>query len=65
MIQFRLKSKLTCRYFYGFHPFMRIAPVKEEEVYLKPRLVVYHEVITDRELDVVKRLATPRVKSIY
>lgn len=40
---------------------MKIAPVKEEEVFLEPRLVLYHDVITDNELDVVKKLATPRV----
>ena len=52
---------MTCRYFFGVHPFMKIAPVKEEEVFLEPRLVLYHDVITDNELDVVKKLATPRV----
>lgn len=52
---------MSCRYFYGVHPFMKIAPVKEEEVFLEPRLVLYHDVITDNELDVVKKLATPRV----
>merc|ERR1719400_2808384 len=56
------RSKMTCRYFYGVHPFMKIAPVKEEEVFLEPRLVLYHDVITDNELDVVKKLATPRFK---
>ena len=59
---FRDRSKMTCRYFYGVHPFMKIAPVKEEEVFLEPRLVLYHDVITDNELDVVKKLATPRVR---
>ena len=52
---------MSCRYFFGVHPFMKIAPVKEEEVFLEPRLVLYHDVITDNELEVVRKLATPRV----
>jgi hypothetical protein len=37
-------------------------PVKEEEVYLKPRIVVYHDFLSDPEVETVKRLATPRFK---
>jgi hypothetical protein len=40
---------------------MTIAPVREEEIFLEPRIVIYHKVISDHELSVVKRLATPRV----
>ena len=37
-------------------------PVKEEEVFLKPRIVVYHDFLSDPEVETVKRLATPRFK---
>jgi hypothetical protein len=37
-------------------------PVKEEEVVLKPRIVVYHDFLSDPEVETVKRLATPRFK---
>ena len=40
---------------------MTIAPVKEEEVYLKPRLVIFYDVISEQETKVVKDFASPRV----
>ena len=56
------RSKLTCRYYTGHHLYLLIGPVKEEEVYLQPRIVLYHDIITDREIDTIKHLATPRFK---
>jgi len=57
-----MKSKLVCRYTTGKHPFLILGPVKEEEVYLKPRIVLFHELITDSEIETIKKLATPRFK---
>lgn len=57
-----IKSKLMCRYTAGKHPFLLIGPVKEEEVYLKPRIVLYHNLISDTEISTIKELATPRFK---
>jgi prolyl 4-hydroxylase len=39
-----------------------LGPVKEEEVFLQPRIVLYHEFLSDSEVETVKRLATPRFK---
>ena len=56
------KSKLMCRYSTGRHPALTIGPVKEEEVYLNPRIVLYHGIVPDSEIETVKQLATPRFK---
>ena len=55
------RAQLSCSYQHGFHPFLRYAPYKEETVYLKPRIVIYHEVLTDGEIETIKAMATPRV----
>lgn len=41
---------------------MKIAPLKLEEANLKPYIVVYHDVISDAEIELVKRLAKPRFR---
>ena len=40
---------------------MKMAPIKEEEIYLKPRLVIFYDVISEDEIQVVKDFASPRV----
>ena len=54
------KSKMMCRYTTGRHPALLIGPVKEEVVSLEPRIVIFHDLITDAEIQTVKALATPR-----
>lgn len=56
------RSKLTCRYYAGRHDYLLIGPVKEEEIFLLPRIVVYHDFITDREIETIQEMATPRFK---
>ena len=36
--------------------------MKEEEVHLRPRIVVYHDFLSSPEVETMKRLATPRFK---
>ena len=55
------KHKLVCRYKTNNHPLLLIAPVKEEEIYLDPYLVVYHNVISDQEVGVIQSIATPKL----
>jgi len=55
-------AKLKCRYTSGRHPYLLLGPVKEEEVYLSPRIVLFHDLITDAEIETIKELATPRFK---
>ncbi|CAG5107262.1 Similar to phy-2: Prolyl 4-hydroxylase subunit alpha-2 (Caenorhabditis elegans) [Cotesia congregata] len=58
----QLQKDLRCRYIDRGIPFLKIAPFKEEEAYLDPRIVIYHDVISDAEIDTIKRLAQPRFK---
>lgn len=69
MIMFILQDykdqhKLVCRYKTNNDPLLLINPAKEEEIYLDPYLVAYHNVISDYELAVIKSIATPKVWSI-
>ncbi|XP_033213028.1 prolyl 4-hydroxylase subunit alpha-2-like [Belonocnema kinseyi] len=52
-----IQKKLKCRYVDHGIPFLKIAPFKEEEAYLEPRIVVYHEVIYEEEIKTLKRLS--------
>ncbi|XP_034938307.1 prolyl 4-hydroxylase subunit alpha-1 [Chelonus insularis] len=58
----RIQKNLKCRYVDRGIPFLKIAPFKEEEAYLDPRIVIYHDVIYDEEIDTIKKLAQPRFK---
>jgi len=51
---------LTCQY-KRHHPLYYIRPLKEETMYLKPWIVIYHDILTDTEIAKVKELATPRL----
>ena len=60
-----IQKNLKCRYVDRGIPFLKIAPFKEEEAYLEPRIVIYHDVIYDEEIETIKRLAQPRVRSTF
>ncbi|CAB3248038.1 unnamed protein product [Arctia plantaginis] len=55
-------SRLTCRYVTETHPFLKIAPIKMEMKYLDPEVVLYHELLNDREIELIKRFAMPRLE---
>nr|CAD7202878.1 unnamed protein product [Timema douglasi] len=55
-------SQLKCSYVDGGVPFLKLAPVKMEEAFHKPRIVIYHDVIYDSEIATIKRLAQPRFR---
>lgn len=54
-------SQLKCKYVTNKSPFLKIAPLKLEEAHLKPYIVIYHDVIYDSEIEVLKQMAKPRV----
>lgn len=54
-------SKLKCRYVNN-HPLIKIAPVKEELVYDDPPIWLYHDVITEKQIQIMKKLALPKLK---
>lgn len=58
----KIKAKLKCRYVDFGRPFLMLAKVKEEEAFLDPRIVLYHDVLSDREIKTIQQLAVPRFK---
>ncbi|XP_026315363.1 prolyl 4-hydroxylase subunit alpha-1 [Hyposmocoma kahamanoa] len=55
-------NRLTCRYMTENHPFLRLAPFKMEQMYIAPDVYVFHEVLSDDEIEHIKELAKPRFK---
>lgn len=55
-------KQLFCRYVTNGIPFLTIAPLKQEQMYIDPFIVVYHDVMYDSEIDVIKELAKPRFR---
>lgn len=54
--------KLKCYYTTsGSNPLLILAPVKVEEFYLDPYIVLYLDVVSDREAEIVKEISTPMV----
>lgn len=62
----RRQRHLFCRYFNGNrHPFYIIGPVKQEDEWDRPRIIRYHQIITEQEIEKVKELSKPRVSSTF
>lgn len=55
-------KQLFCRYVTNGIPFLTIAPLKQEQMYIDPFIVVYHGVMYDSEIEVIKELAKPRFR---
>lgn len=61
----RKQSRLFCRFYdNNKHPYYVLGPVKQEDEWDRPRIVRYHNIISDREMEKVKELAKPRVSNI-
>ncbi|XP_030080740.1 prolyl 4-hydroxylase subunit alpha-2-like isoform X2 [Drosophila hydei] len=60
--QFKQQSKLLCEYKSELSPFLQLAPVKVEEVFLDPLIMVFHDVLTSREIDELQQIARPLLK---
>uniref|UniRef100_UPI00015A5AB6 prolyl 4-hydroxylase subunit alpha-1a precursor n=1 Tax=Danio rerio TaxID=7955 RepID=UPI00015A5AB6 len=59
----RRQKHLFCRYFNGNrHPFYTIGPVKQEDEWDRPRIIRYHEIITEQEIEKIKELSKPRLR---
>lgn len=56
-----VSSRLKCRYIHKNNPYLLIGPLKEEEAFHEPRIVLYRDVIYDSEMETVKKLAQPKV----
>ncbi|KAI3365144.1 hypothetical protein L3Q82_010119, partial [Scortum barcoo] len=59
----RRQSRLFCRYYdNNRHPKYVIGPVKQEDEWDRPRIVRYHDIVSDKEMEKVKELAKPRLR---
>ena len=59
-----MESEVYC-YYKQDRPFLKLAPIKVEIVRFDPLAVIFHQVISDYEISVVKELATPRVRFVF
>lgn len=58
-----VQAKLRCRYLTRpENLFLTIAPFKIEEAHLDPDLFIFHDVMSDEEIETIKRLAHPRFR---
>ncbi|KAG5671125.1 hypothetical protein PVAND_001339 [Polypedilum vanderplanki] len=55
-------AQLNCRYTDNNVPFLKIAPLKIEQIYLDPYIVIYHDVMSDSEIETIKSLARPKMR---
>ncbi|XP_076459710.1 prolyl 4-hydroxylase subunit alpha-1-like isoform X2 [Babylonia areolata] len=53
--------RLKCQYVHNNHPWLLLQPAKEEEMHLDPWIVMYHDVLSDRNIRDIQMLATPRL----
>lgn len=54
-------APLRCRYFTTNSAFLKIAPLKLEEISLDPYIVKYHQVLYEPEIELIISMAKPRV----
>ncbi|KAF2880915.1 hypothetical protein ILUMI_25244 [Ignelater luminosus] len=55
-------SKLKCRYINNNNPFLLIAPFKVEQAYLNPEIIIVYDIITEKEIEIIKRLSVPKLE---
>ncbi|KAG7275606.1 hypothetical protein CRUP_030640 [Coryphaenoides rupestris] len=59
----RRQSRMFCRFFdNNRHPKYVIGPVKQEDEWDRPRILRYHDIVSDAEIELVKQLAKPRLR---
>lgn len=55
-------SKLKCYYSSVDSYFLKIAPIKVEQANINPPIVVFHDIVSDKEIELIQKLAIPKVK---
>lgn len=58
----RQMAPFRCRFVTNKSPFLKIAPLKLEEISLDPYIVLYHDVMYDAEIDVIKSMSKSKVQ---
>ncbi|XP_041988646.1 prolyl 4-hydroxylase subunit alpha-1-like isoform X5 [Aricia agestis] len=56
-----IAKELKCRY-YNENSFLKLAPIKMEYKYHNPDIVIFYEVLSDEEIEIIKNIAQPRLK---
>ncbi|CAL1301538.1 unnamed protein product [Larinioides sclopetarius] len=54
-------SNLKC-HLLSPHPYLLLQPVKEEQLWAEPKISLFYDVISDREINIMKSLALPALK---
>lgn len=54
-------TPFRCRYVTNKSAFLKIAPLKLEEISLDPYIVLYHEAMYEKEIEVIKNIAKQKV----
>lgn len=57
-------APLKCRYVTRNSPYLLIGPLKLEEVHLDPDIFIFHNVIYDEEIDVMKKMFKKHVRML-
>ncbi|XP_068632632.1 prolyl 4-hydroxylase subunit alpha-1-like [Battus philenor] len=53
----QISKRLKCSYLSDNHPFLKLGPIKMEQVYIAPDVIMFHQVISDDEIEHIKELA--------
>lgn len=53
--------RLKCWYSSENDPFLKYAPFKVEQMYITPDIFIFHDVLSDNEIDLIKGMAKPKV----
>ncbi|KOB65274.1 Prolyl 4-hydroxylase alpha subunit [Operophtera brumata] len=61
-ISAEISKQLKCWYSTEKHAFLKYAPIKTEQMYIKPDVFIFHEVMSDSEIELIKSIAAPRFK---
>ncbi|CAF3839777.1 unnamed protein product [Rotaria magnacalcarata] len=56
------QATLFCRYRHNKHPYLIFRPVKEEQVLDEPGVFLFHDVVSDSDIEKIKALAAPRLQ---
>jgi hypothetical protein len=57
------KNQFNCR-LVSDSPFYKLAPAKEEQLHADPNIYIYHDIITDKQAEVMKTITLTKVNLI-
>jgi hypothetical protein len=63
-LSFQRQAKLFCQYRHNNHPYLILRPVKEEQLFDKPTILLLHDVMSNTDIEKIKALAVPQVNNV-